>query len=284
MYAPKWGSVSPWFFTDIHAQAMSLPDPKTLEYVKDYNMVKSLGKHDSTSRSSDDTEIGVFWAYDGAFNIGTPPRLFQQTVDAIVKKLDRGAGRRKVDSGLKLLKLYAVVSGAMADACIAAWYEKYKWNYWRPVVGIRFTPGLEGAEPDETWKPFGLPLTDVLPKAANIPQVPISATGRTPMFPAYPSGHATMGAATLHAAMSVLQIPETFTFSLTSDELNGKTKDQSGLTRPNSPRSFTIKEAIEENNLSRVYLGVHWIFDTDQGALLGSDIGQKVASTFPTLL
>jgi hypothetical protein len=281
LYAPQWGGVKPWFFSKIQKAATPLPDPTSLPYKQDFENTKNLGRVDSTVRTQDQFNIGVFWAYDGSFSIGTPPLLFQQAVDAIVKELRR-TDRNKVNSGIKLLRLYAITSGAMADACIAAWYEKYKWNYWRPVNGIRFRRSVKGTIPDPEWKPFGVPLTATFSRNAKKPvQDRIAPSFRTPMFPAYPSGHAAMGTATLKAAARALQLPETFRFSLTSDELNGKTKDQSGMKRPKLPRSFSIKGAIEENLLSRVYLGLHWFIDIDFGAELGTEIGEKIAASFP---
>jgi vanadium chloroperoxidase len=223
----------------------------------------------------------VFWAYDGASGIGTPPLLYNQVVDAIVSTLEWSGDTAKVDSGFKLLKLYGAVAGAMADACIYGWYEKYKWNYWRPVVGIRYTPGVYGTEADPDWRPYGVPLTDSAPKGENIPPEQITSSGQTPMFPSYPSGHAIMGTAALHALMQTIDVSEDFTFSFVSDELNGETKDQSGLTRPLLPRTFTIKEAIQENAASRVYLGVHWGIDVEAGIKQGALIGDQVGSSFP---
>ena len=48
-----------------------------------------------------------------------------------------------------------------------------------------------------------------------------------------------------------------------SDELNGMTTDDHGTVRPIHRRAFEggLWEAIEENGRSRVFLGVHWIFD-----------------------
>jgi vanadium chloroperoxidase len=48
-----------------------------------------------------------------------------------------------------------------------------------------------------------------------------------------------------------------------SDELNGTNRDNKGTVRPKHSRSFPggLWQMIVENGLSRVYLGVHWIFD-----------------------
>ncbi|NJK51100.1 hypothetical protein HC931_26025 [Candidatus Gracilibacteria bacterium] len=48
-----------------------------------------------------------------------------------------------------------------------------------------------------------------------------------------------------------------------SDELNGETQDNRGTVRPRHRREFEggLWQMIIENGLSRVYLGVHWVFD-----------------------
>ena len=48
-----------------------------------------------------------------------------------------------------------------------------------------------------------------------------------------------------------------------SEEFNGNTKDNTGTVRPRHHRRFSngLWQMIEENGLSRIYLGVHWIFD-----------------------
>jgi vanadium chloroperoxidase len=48
-----------------------------------------------------------------------------------------------------------------------------------------------------------------------------------------------------------------------SEELNGVTQDNKGTVRPRHTRIFPngLWQAIVENGLSRVYLGVHWGFD-----------------------
>ena len=47
-----------------------------------------------------------------------------------------------------------------------------------------------------------------------------------------------------------------------SDELNGTTTSSQGHVRTRHVREFTdLATMVQENSLSRVYLGVHWRFD-----------------------
>lgn len=203
--------------------------------------------------------IGIFWAYDGANLIGTPPRLYLQIIQAI-------ADANKLKPFQEML-LYSAAATAMGESGIQAWHNKYHFNIWRPAIGVRehdnsmgrhATPGAPGnPKGNAFWSPLGAPRSN--------------NTGKnfTPDFPAYPSGHATFGAASLHITQLLLEnILEKkkghkFAFSFVSDECNGVTKDVTGNRRSRHHRKFaSIEDAYIENGVSRVYLGVHWRFDS----------------------
>lgn len=212
-------------------------------------------------RTVDETLVGLFWAYDGPRELGTPPRLYNQ----IVRKVALANGNT-VDQNARL---FALVNAAMADAGVLAWEQKYKWDVWRPVIGVREHDASMGPvspaptanisdDCDPLWLPMGAPASNSL-----------GANG-TPPFPAYPSGHATFGAAALHMTRLFYGTPvgdrgpdNRFPGTFVSDELNGITKDNHGVTRPRHERMFPqgLWQMIEENGFSRVYLGVHWSYD-----------------------
>jgi hypothetical protein len=275
-YAPQWGNNAEFVFKG----APRLPDPRDLDYVTDYNFIKDVGKDKSTRRKKQELLVGVFWAYDGMFNIGVPPRLYQQAIDAVLDSVSRSSGKRaKVNNGAKLLRIYALTAVVMADSCTRAWYEKYEWDYWRPTNGIQFSPAIDGTKTIPGWLPFGIPQTNA--DAVETGGSGLSASTLTPQFPAYPSGHATMGTAIFEALKLELGLNGGFTFSLGSDELNGKTVDKDGGVRPNvGKRVFTIDKAIKENKESRAFLGVHWKFDSDFGGQLGTDIAKGIHKIF----
>jgi hypothetical protein len=273
---PLWGKVTPFGINNLTNVVPGIAPPPlgSPEYATDYNKVLALGRDKGSTRTTRQTTIGLFWAYDGAFGIGVPPRLYNQVVRAIA--IQKGS------SEAINAKLFAMVNIAMADAGIQTWYEKYKYNYWRPVLGIReadagWGPSGDGdsnlaTSGDPYWTPLGSPRTNQ--------QNPALPSAFTPNFPAYPSGHATFGTVALRVAQHVLSLDNHYRFRFVSDELNGENVGATGI-RPRYEAEMSIAEAIEENLLSRVYLGVHWEFDGREGERNGNSIAQKINAAFP---
>ena len=89
----------------------------------------------------------------------------------------------------------------------------------------------------------------------------------TPAFPAYPSGHSTFGAAAAEALTSIFGS----NFSLT-DRCHEGRSDFNG-----KPRSFdSFYDMASENAFSRIWLGVHWRMDCEEGLRLGYVVGRRV--------
>jgi Vanadium chloroperoxidase N-terminal domain len=172
-------------------------------------------------RDAAETIVGIFWAYDGARRLGTPPRLYNQVIRAIAK-----AQSTTPDENARL---FALVNVAMADAGILAWEEKYRYEFWRPVVGIR----EDATNPDTGWLPLGAPNSN--PDENNLPLGAMPTNNDaiknfTPPFPAYPSGHATFGAAAFTIAELYFDkirngVDVAKDLKFVSEELDGKSKD-----------------------------------------------------------
>jgi hypothetical protein len=164
-------------------------------------------------------------------------------------------------SELQNASLFALVNAAMADAGTLCWQQKYKSYYRRPAVGMQDTfPG---------WMPLGAPNSNTTGNAS---------ASFTPSFPAYPSGHATFGAAALHAVRLFFgqtndssdnpvgvkvgdRGRDTVFQGLTfvSDELDGRTIGADGTPRKRVPRGYfgSLWDMIFDNGMSRVFLG--WV-------------------------
>ena len=85
-----------------------------------FQEVKALGGDGittPTARTPEQTEIGLFWGYDGHPGLGTPPRLYNQIARVIAAE----RGNTEVQNA----RYFALINLAMADAGISAWETKY---------------------------------------------------------------------------------------------------------------------------------------------------------------
>jgi vanadium chloroperoxidase len=271
-HAPFYGAKCKCFAVTQRHNLLPPPQLGSNDYIRALREVRGRGVapelmgHQPVNiprRTVDQTLIGIYWGYDGAAELGTPPRLYNQ----IVREVAKGRGNTVAENA----RLFALVNAAMGDAGILAWDQKYIHNFWRPVVGIREHDGSMGPagganndidnDCDPLWLPLGAPKSNSNSNEKNF----------TPPFPAYPSGHATFGAAAFHMTRLFCGVPtgnrapDTLFqgLSFVSDEFNGITKDNKGAVRPKHSRNFPngLWQMIEENGRSRVYLGVHWVFD-----------------------
>ena len=85
----QWNNVRPFVMTS--ASQFRLPPPPALNsaaYTTAFNEVKRLGGdgiNTPTERSQDQTNIGIYWAYDGVPTLCAPPRLYNQIATEISK-------------------------------------------------------------------------------------------------------------------------------------------------------------------------------------------------------
>jgi hypothetical protein len=260
---PNWGNVKTFGIKSSDAfLPPPPPDMNSDEYAEAYDEVMRLGGDGvitPTERTQEQTEIGIFWAYDGTQGLCAPPRLYNQ----IAVEIAENEGNTEYENA----RMLALVNIAMADAGIVGWDAKYLYDFWRPIIGIRAgdTDGNPDTDQVANWTPLGAPASNET-----------SPNDFTPPFPAYVSGHAIFGAAlfkTLERFYGTDNVP----FSFTSDEFNGETTDHSGVTRPEITRSFTsLRDAAFENGISRIYLGIHWRFDMEEGIKAGNRIAVNI--------
>lgn len=274
-----WGLLKPFLipvaaggYVNHHLYVGKPPELGSARYLAAVADVQQRGRDSSSyplagERAPEQTMVGIFWGYDGPPQLGVPPRLYNQLV--------RKFAEQQVAGGVSLsdaeaAHLLALVNFAMADAAIVAWGAKYEHDLWRPVVGIRHgadglgpnhgsLAGVLSATADPDWLPLGIPRTD--------------QTGQhhyTPDFPAYPSGHATFGAAACRVAALFFakksgtpldEVMRKHEFDFVSDEYDASHRDDREALRPRVNKTLTLAGAIIENALSRVYLGVHWRYD-----------------------
>lgn len=279
-WGPEWGSVQPFAIGSTMPFVNALTPPPALDsqaYTDAFNQVKDYGALNSALRTADEKEMGLFWGYDRA-SMGPPPVLFNRNISDIATQV----GSSPADNA----RLFAMASVAMADAAISAWDAKFSYNFWRPVTAIQEvdTDGNANTIQDANWRPLGAPGADPNNSADDF----------TPPFPAWTSGHATMGGALFKAlelfydtnSFSVADSnfgadPVTGQYELTSQEfapdgLQGMSRNFSSFTQTGMMDVGTESSPEGENGMSRIYLGIHWIFDQRDGITLGNDVAQYV--------
>jgi len=266
---PDWGGVTP-FAVDSAIQFAAPPPPSitSKQYADGYMEVKTLGAKNSTVRTADQTDIGIFWGYDAQPGLCAPVRFYNQIAEVLAKQ----QGNTEIQNA----RFFALINVAMADGAITCWNDKYNYDLWRPITAIRENDpgtgptGLGSQNPyligqgDPTWEPYGAPADNS------------NGTNFTPPFPTYTSGHATFGGA-LFGIMRDFFGTDDIAFTIVSDEFNTITVDQNGNPRPLRPRSFTsFTQAADENGQSRIYLGIHFGFDKSEGITCGNHIADYV--------
>jgi membrane-associated phospholipid phosphatase len=280
-WGSDWGSVRPWAMSHPDQFDSTTPfkitDMSTQRYTDAFNEVKAYGARDSAVRTQDQTEIGLFWAYDRP-GTGAPPVLFiENMVD-----IGEAVGNSPADNA----RMFAMASVTLADAIIAAWDTKYEVDLWRPITGIR--GGADDGNPNTTadpnWEYLGAPGNN-----------PAAATDDfTPPFPSYVSGHATMGGAIFKslqhfygtndfaaADASIGVDPVTNSYSLYSVEAGGgDVRDYVRFTQVGGLGPGMENSPEGENSMSRVYLGVHWRMDQEDGQALGRAVADYVAGNY----
>ena len=107
----------------------------------------------------------------------------------------------------------------------------------------------------------------------------------TPNFPSYPSGHSIFGSACFNIVKlcrsersQTQENPDAIRGEFISDELNGVSADAfNSRARPYYPIAYkSLDDMIEDNALSRVYLGVRWRFDCNRGVTSGARIARAI--------
>src|SRR5689334_11362113 len=118
------------------------PALTSTEWADDYNRTKTLGAINSTMRTPEQTEIGLFWT------------------DHSGKQYARAFRALATAQGLDIsdtARLFATLYTTVADAGIGCWDGKLYYSFWRPITAIRngSIDGNANTVPDTSWTPLG---------------------------------------------------------------------------------------------------------------------------------
>jgi hypothetical protein len=172
-----------------------------------------------------------------------------------------------------MARFLALVNLSLADAGVAAWTGKFKFNYPRPTTYIQHhdeNTVIDGTK-NSDWLPLGFAGTNST-----------TVTG-TPPFPANPSGHAVFGGALFEIMSKYYGFKKDSSktkFTFVSDEFNGVNRGEDGKIRPRMPVTYaSFADAEWENAESRIWMGIHWQFDGDDGIAVGNSVADTVFSS-----
>ena len=120
------------------------PALNSFAWVADYNTTKILGDINSTVRTPQQTEIGLFWGVEN------PQTQTNRAFRAL-------ATQQNLDTA-DAARYFAIVETAGADSSIACFDAKYFYHFWRPITAIRAgdTDGNPNTIQDANWTPLAV--------------------------------------------------------------------------------------------------------------------------------
>jgi len=128
---PGWGNVTPFTVSDPDyfptATRPALTDP---EWLASLDEVRAYGASNSTVRSADQLEIGLFYIEP---SLSSMNRLARQLVAQEPLEINRAAASKQL---LAHARLFAALNIAQADTYIRTWRVKYRELFWRPETAI----------------------------------------------------------------------------------------------------------------------------------------------------
>lgn len=245
-FGEAWGNVTPFA---LHHASQFRPGPpykvSSKKYAVDLNETKAFGGDGITTaswRTPDQTQFGLFW------------------IEGSVLTWNRIARNVSANRGLDLwenARLFGLLNLAVADAYIAHFEAKYHYKLWRPVTAVRLA-GSDG-NPDTVGDPTWTPLQQNYPT------------------PTYPSGHSTAGGA---AAQALEELFETDNIGFAVCSLTLPPGQRCTDATPVVRTYASFSQALEENALSRIMIGIHFRNDVEEGVKFGRKIGKRAANLF----
>jgi membrane-associated phospholipid phosphatase len=242
VFGAGWALVRP-FALRTPAQFRSPPPPAidSAEYTRAFDEVKELGRLDSGVRSADQTHLAMWWK---EFVESSHNRWARELVNAEHTELWAAA------------RLFALLNVSIVDGYIASFDSKFHYNHWRPYTAIRWAAhdGNPRTQPDPEWE---------------------NTHRHTYPFPSYPSAHGTACGAALTVLADTFGDRRPLTLRVEAVESSGPRSVKVAMQPPT--RSFaSFSDAAMECALSRVYLGIHFRYDSLAGNRQGRAVGNAV--------
>lgn len=239
VFGAGWATARPFFLDRASALRVGPPPAIASEaYTRAFREVKDVGAHVSATRTLDQSHLAMWWK---EFVESSHNRLARELITAHSLDLQVAA------------RFLAMLNANIFDGYVASFDSKFAYNHWRPYTAIRWAShdGNPDTDEDATWT---------------------NLHDHTYAFPSYPSAHGTVCAAAMRAFAEIFGAKRPFAMTIPEVDAAGPA---SGKVKTATPtRRFTsFSSAARECADSRVYLGIHFRYDSDSGYALGRRIG-----------
>jgi hypothetical protein len=248
VFGTGWAAAQPFVLTSQDQfRSPPPPDVASRQYTEAFDEVKVVGRFESDSRTADQTHLALWWK-DFAENSHN--------------RLARDLVARERTELVDAARLFALLNISIYDAYVSVFDNKFFYNHWRPYTAIRgaANDGNPDTQPDDTW--------------TNLHK-------HTYAFPTYPSAHGTVCAAAMSAIADTFGEKYTFTMRTPAVDVAGPFSGKMEM-QPSTRKFESPSDAAMECALSRVYLGIHFRYDSIEGNRLGTFIGQYALDNFLT--
>lgn len=223
------------------------PEISSKAYLQAFNEVKALGRFQSMRRTPDQTHIALWW---------------KDFVESSHNRLARALIRKEGLSLEQAVRFLTLLNMAVFDAYVSSFDNKFHYNHWRPYTAIRWAAndGNPDTQAEENWT---------------------NTHRHTYAFPSYPSAHGTACASAMSVFKDVFGSNYAFTMLTPVVDVAGPGSEQIQMSPPH--RQFdSFDAAAMQCGLSRVYLGIHFRYDSVEGVRLGEQVGRNVVEKLLT--
>jgi hypothetical protein len=245
-FGAGWARARPFMMdTPTRFRAPPPPDVGSAEYAAAYREVKEVGSRHSRTRTDDQTHLALWWK------------------EFVEKSHNRLARELTAQEGLDLweaARLFALLNMSIFDGYVASFDSKYHYNHWRPYTAIRRAgeDGNPATEPDPDWT---------------------NLHDHTYAFPSYPSAHGCVCGAAMTVLADVFGDDRPFVMTIREVDSAGPMSPMR-VNEPPTRRFDSFPEAARECSISRVYLGIHFRYDSELGLAQGREVGGLAVMAF----
>lgn len=220
------------------------PEIDSDAYTRAFDEVKEVGRRDSPTRTDDQTHLAMWW---------------KEFIESSHNRLGRELVREEGLDIWEAARFFALLDMSIFDGYVASFDSKFQHNHWRPYTAIRWASndGNPDTEEEADWT---------------------NLHDHTYAFPSYPSAHGTVCAAAATVFEDVFGANRPFVMTIPEVDSRGPMSPKIP-TDPQSRSFSSFDEAAMECSMSRVYLGIHFRYDSEVGTELGRQVGEHAVAS-----